>query len=711
MTQKTKERKNGKKVRNHHHTLQVEQKQEEEYQDIEWSEVSIPVDNQQEEATVQETRTGSTSIIECSSTEEAASKESPYNREDRLQAVRMHKTHLLILLSSLIKLNQLASDPLVIGSSLSVIPRDCLLTKEDLEVNVEQWKEKCRRIVLFCCHFVGKQTMFAWQNDGNYVFWQPFHIQQWLESPRPLASIFVVFVCAIFRGLGMRCRLVQSFIPFSKQPWWTRNPSWKENRKYHSEGRPSNINLSQNDSFWWLFAPWMMELVLPGSLYRKEISFDSLPCIYWLEVYSSILQRWVHIDPFHILIDEACYVESSYKKWKWHPFRERMIYPVYITAIENVKVDEHNETTILRDVTLRYISLSTIRSQRMKDRFWEKTMEAFSNPTKSWVQSDICICNEQREWEYWNNKEPIPHSIHKLKGHPQYVLEMHLKKYETIYPKDSILGYCGEHPVYPRSNVHILHTRDGWIREMRQVMKDQIASKRVKTRKSSTREGEEQTELFGIWQTEPFTPPSAENGIVPKNERGQVDLWSSNHLPRGCIHVRHSNAAIIAKRLSLDYAPAMIGFDIRQGRSVPILDGIVIAKEYQDIIEDACRQDWQHKENEQMKKRYEQALQLWKACIRHVQSQLRVQQKYGGLLQDDLSYEKGLKKRARISWNTHSSNTCDAIITTTLSDHIHEFSEEQMCEENSLENKPSSHTLWYKQCSTCGLRITFEKIE
>lgn len=49
--------------------------------------------------------------------------------------------------------------------------------------------------------------------------------------------------------------------------------------------------------------------------------------------------------------------------------------------------------------------------------------------------------------------------MYRLKGHPKYVLEIHLKKYEAIYPKDRILGYCGPHAVYPRSHVHILHTR------------------------------------------------------------------------------------------------------------------------------------------------------------------------------------------------------------------------------------------------------------
>ena len=32
----------------------------------------------------------------------------------------------------------------------------------------------------------------------------------------------------------------------------------------------------------------------------------------------------------------------------------------------------------------------------------------------------------------------------------------------------------------------------------------------------------QQTRLYGKWQTQPWAPPKAEGGIVPKNERGTV---------------------------------------------------------------------------------------------------------------------------------------------------------------------------------------------
>lgn len=86
-----------------------------------------------------------------------------------------------------------------------------------------------------------------------------------------------------------------------------------------------------------------------------------------------------------------------------------------------------------------------------------------------------------------------------------------------------------------------------------------------------------------------------------------------------------------------------------------------------------------------------------------------MKQKYGGLFQDELSYEKSLKKRARLvsSSSELSMETTNRTFSSFSNSHIHEFSEEQPCREDSFHR----HPLYYKQCSTCGLRITFEKID
>ena len=45
-------------------------------------------------------------------------------------------------------------------------------------------------------------------------------------------------------------------------------------------------------------------------------------------------------------------------------------------------------------------------------------------------------------------------------------------------------------------------------------------------------------EIFGPWQNQDYDPPTAENGIVPKNAFGNVDLFKPCMLPKGCVHLK-----------------------------------------------------------------------------------------------------------------------------------------------------------------------------
>lgn len=40
----------------------------------------------------------------------------------------------------------------------------------------------------------------------------------------------------------------------------------------------------------------------------------------------------------------------------------------------------------------------------------------------------------------------------------------------------------------------------------------------------------------------------------------------------------------VAKRLEIDYAPAMVDFEFKNGQSYPIFDGIVVCAEFKDAI-------------------------------------------------------------------------------------------------------------------------------
>lgn len=50
------------------------------------------------------------------------------------------------------------------------------------------------------------------------------------------------------------------------------------------------------------------------------------------------------------------------------------------------------------------------------------------------------------------------------------------------------------------------------------------------------------------------------------------------------MHLRLPRLFYVAKRLEIDYAPAMVGFEYKNGQSFPVFDGIVVCSEFKDAI-------------------------------------------------------------------------------------------------------------------------------
>lgn len=63
------------------------------------------------------------------------------------------------------------------------------------------------------------------------------------------------------------------------------------------------------------------------------------------------------------------------------------------------------------------------------------------------------------------------------RSHQLYAIERWLTKYQVLYPKAPVLGFCSGHPVYPRSCVQTLKTKERWLREGLQVKAHELPVK------------------------------------------------------------------------------------------------------------------------------------------------------------------------------------------------------------------------------------------
>jgi len=171
--------------------------------------------------------------------------------------------------------------------------------------------------------------------------------------------------------------------------------------------------------------------------------------------------------------------------------------------------------------------------------------------------------------------EAIPKNIGHLRNHPVYAIKRYLKKNEVVYPEDSIGRIKGEY-VFPRDNVQVLKTKEKWYQEGWQPKPGVVPKKR-------TTKG---VSLFGLWQCEQIEIAAARNGLVPNKTYGKIWLFTSLHLPKGCVHLPYPEVHKIAEAHNVDFAHAVIGrkWDLAHKKYKDVFSGIVVCEEFSPLL-------------------------------------------------------------------------------------------------------------------------------
>jgi len=350
----------------------------------------------------------------------------------------------------------------------------------------------------------------------------------------------------------------------------------------------------------------------PGESSRKPANKKKIKEVkpgmdYWCEVF---VGKWITVDIVNGKSNCASEMEGRATK------------PVtYVLADNDFGV---------KDVTRRYAA--NYMTQTRKIRCPQDWLEAALRDIT--VPKDARTEREDKELDASLEAAPMPTTVAGFKAHPLYVLERHLLKFEAIYPPNSLtLGFIKSEPVYARECVHTLLGRTAWLKEGRTVIINQEPYKVVKARPkwdrmTGNKVSDEPLELFGRWQTELFVPKPAENGMVPRNEYGNVELFKPWMLPIGCVHLPINTLRGTAKRLNIDAAPAMVGWDFSGGGAHPVYDGYVVAQERSEELMDAWNKDQEDKEERQREKREARVLGNWKKLVKGLIIKQRITARY-----------------------------------------------------------------------------------
>lgn len=167
-------------------------------------------------------------------------------------------------------------------------------------------------------------------------------------------------------------------------------------------------------------------------------------------------------------------------------------------------------------------------------------------------------------------------------------------------------------------------------------------------------------EIFGRWQTGPYVPPTAENGIVPRNAYGNVELFKPEMLPKKTVHLRRKFFFLcfiqdvvaarinqtchqlcltefsitvaglnrVCAKLKIDCAQAVVGFDFHGGSSHPTFDGFVVCEEFAELVTERWCEEQEESYRKAKEKQSQRVYDNWKKLIKGLLIRERLQRKY-----------------------------------------------------------------------------------
>ncbi|GMH36283.1 hypothetical protein BSKO_04151 [Bryopsis sp. KO-2023] len=363
-------------------------------------------------------------------------------------------------------------------------------------------------------------------------------------------------------------------------------------------------------------------------------------CHHWCEVFCGSVEngRWVHVDPINDWVDRCNAVEDIAHR------RSPLTYVVGFSGGG------------AKDVTRRYAN-DFLQSRKHRDeQWWEETIHPFrgedtvakaalKSGRKKLSTSELQLAREDAELSARATAQQklVPRTIEEFKKHPVYVLQRHIKKYQSLVPDAVRAGLHRGEGYYLREDLSDVHAPYVWRRLGRVVREEEIKNpcKSVKKRGASSREiddevvGDENSSraniaLYGVWQTDDWERPIAENGVVPKNDYGNVEAPPlAFDVPFGTVHLRFPHLVKICKRLNVDYAPALVGFEKARGMMVPKTEGVVVCEEHQGAVMEQYFVEERRRHELAVEKREKLAKAGWRNLLGAVWMRLKLDKSYG----------------------------------------------------------------------------------
>ncbi|KAJ4349137.1 hypothetical protein N0V95_004832 [Ascochyta clinopodiicola] len=399
---------------------------------------------------------------------------------------------------------------------------------------------------------------------------------------------------------------------------------------------------------------------------------DDLPYpTYWTEVISNLTHTPVSVSPLSRTIIASSAIPEKYPDFYARgaaadKAKQVLAYLIAISSDGSAK-----------DVTTRYlpkrqwpgrtkgfrmpIEKIPIHNKRGKVKRWEEwdwfksVMRPFARPhskRQPWdeVEEEGDLVPAEPEKKKTMDEEGGKETLQGYKTSAEYVLERHLRREEALKPGAKIVRHFaiskkGEQdklePVYRRKDVVNCKTTESWHKEGREVKPGQHPLKYVpmravtKTRKLEIEErervegGKVQQGLYAKSQTDWIIPDPIVDGIIPVNAYNNIDIYVPTMVPKGAVHIPLRGTARVCRKLNINYAEACTGFEFGKQRAVPVITGVVVAEENEDMVIDAWEVEEAEKARKGAEKRQKFVLGLWKKFYSGLKIVQRMKDEYG----------------------------------------------------------------------------------
>ncbi len=419
---------------------------------------------------------------------------------------------------------------------------------------------------------------------------------------------------------------------------------------------------------------------LPSLPYDRDLLYPH----YWTEVLSPVTNTYTPVDPIvlHIVATSRELVEKFESRGGKSEKAKQVT--AYIIG--------HASDGTAKDVTTRYlkgkiwpgrtkgnrfpVEKVAIRDRNGKVKYYQerdwfkKVMSGYARGSKECPRTEIDdqeeatdlkpVKREKKEVE--EGKETLQY----YKTSPDFVLERHLKREEALIPTAQHVRMFAvkgkgeistEEKVFSRKDVVNCKSMETWHKEGRAPKVGEEPLKRVPYRAATTNRRRELAEaeqasgekvLQGLYswdQTDWIIPDPIENGIIPKNGFGNIDLYVDSMLPQGAVHIPFRGTVKICKRLHIDYAEAVTGFEFGHRMAVPIISGVVVAAEHYDAVMEEFQKDETERMRKEDDKRRIAAIAMWRKMLMGMRIVEKLQEEYGDVNEDEIDLNPFTKSK------------------------------------------------------------------